>query len=454
MTDRARRALRVHLGANVDEGLATVRTAIWSANRASRVWFTLSHGILNEIYYPRVDNACTRDLGFIVTDGESYFSEEKRDAHSEISQVQPGIPAYRLHNTPADGRYRIEKEILTDRWRDVVLQRVRFVPLQGTLADFHLYVLLALHLANAGAGNTAWVGDYKGSPMLFAERQHYALALVSSTTDEKQLPRPPARRSIAARPRAATRHVIVRPVPPFRLDLTVWALRRRARNAIDRWDDGTYRRAIVLAGLTTELSVRQLGSPDAPRLVVTTTPSPRTAADRRRLRSVIDRLLGTAVNLDEWYRMAAHDQRLGVLAERFRGLKPHDSRRCSKHSSMRSRASTVARGGTRTPESTRWDIRRAVRHDPRWSQHLSVCPRHPEASSIAVSRHRFQPSEGPGARRACRRCRTRRCRSGRAGWPARRRCPCAPARIAGRRPMDRRVRPASRLRPAARVAWR
>jgi glucoamylase len=133
-----------------------------AVSRDSRVWFTLSHGILNEIYYPRVDHACTRDFGFIVTDGHTYFSEEKRDARSETSQVAPGIPAYRIHNTSADGRYRIEKEILTDPWRDVVLQRVRFVPLQGTLADFHLYGLLAPHLANAGAGNTAWVGDYKG----------------------------------------------------------------------------------------------------------------------------------------------------------------------------------------------------------------------------------------------------------------------------------------------------
>ena len=33
---------------------------------ASRVWFTLSHGILNEIYFPQVDTACTRDLvGFL-----------------------------------------------------------------------------------------------------------------------------------------------------------------------------------------------------------------------------------------------------------------------------------------------------------------------------------------------------------------------------------------------------
>jgi glucoamylase len=145
------------------------------------VWFTLSHGILNEIYYPRVDHACIRDLGFIVTDGDAYFSEEKRDARSETVQVAPGIPAYCLHNTAADGRYRIEKEILTDPWRDVVTQRVRFVPLAGQLADFRLYVLLAPHLANRGGGNTAWLGDYKGTPMLFAAREHDALALASST---------------------------------------------------------------------------------------------------------------------------------------------------------------------------------------------------------------------------------------------------------------------------------
>src|SRR6185436_490957 len=91
-----------------------------------------------------------------------------------------GILAYRIRNTAIDGRYRIEKEVLTDPWRDVVLQRVRFVPLQGTLADFRLYVLLAPHLANRGSGNTAWVGDYKGTPMLLAERDNFALALASS----------------------------------------------------------------------------------------------------------------------------------------------------------------------------------------------------------------------------------------------------------------------------------
>jgi hypothetical protein len=34
---------------------------------------------------------------------------------------------------------------------------------------------------------------------------------------------------------AARFTLIIRPVAPFRPDLTVWALRRRERNAIDRW---------------------------------------------------------------------------------------------------------------------------------------------------------------------------------------------------------------------------
>src|SRR5207244_1317297 len=114
---------------------------------------------------------------FIVTDGESFFSEEKRHARSQTLQVSPGVPAYRLRNTSLDDRYRIEKRIFADPRRDVVLQRVRFVPLQGTLADYHLYVLLAPHLANRGSGNTGWISEYKGWPMLFAERDGCAVAL-------------------------------------------------------------------------------------------------------------------------------------------------------------------------------------------------------------------------------------------------------------------------------------
>ena len=145
------------------------------------MWFTLSHGILNEIYYPRVDSACTRDLGLIVTDGATYFSEEKRHARSEVSLLAPGVPAFHVRNTAIDGRYRIEKDVLADPSSDVVLQRVRVSALIGTLADYCVYVLLAPHLNNRGAGNTAWSGDYKGVPLLFAQRGGHALALACSS---------------------------------------------------------------------------------------------------------------------------------------------------------------------------------------------------------------------------------------------------------------------------------
>lgn len=149
-------------------------------NSNSRVWFTLSHGILDEIYYPRPDQACTRDMGFLVTNGRDFFSEEKRNTRHEVIYPVEGVPAFRLVNVCEGGRYQIDKEVIADPARDAVLQRVRFSPQQGKLEDYHVYVLLAPHLANQGGGNTAWVGQHKGVTMLFAERDGAALALACS----------------------------------------------------------------------------------------------------------------------------------------------------------------------------------------------------------------------------------------------------------------------------------
>ncbi|HKD01965.1 MAG TPA: glucan 1,4-alpha-glucosidase [Terriglobales bacterium] len=154
-------------------------------NQHSKVWFTLSHGILNEIYYPRVDQACTRDQGLLITDGVDFFSEEKRDCKFDNLLLESGVPVYRLTNTCAGGQYRISKEVLTDPYRNVVLQKIRFEPLEGKLSDYHLYALLSPHLANCGFDNTAWVGDYKGVPMLMAERGNCALAFACSVPWKK-----------------------------------------------------------------------------------------------------------------------------------------------------------------------------------------------------------------------------------------------------------------------------
>lgn len=147
---------------------------------SSRVWFTVSHGILNEIYYPRVDQACVRDLELLVSDRREFFSEEKRHTRHYLKYIQQGAPAYRLVNECQQGRYRIEKEVFADPRRDVIIQSIRFMPMQGNLEDYDLYVLLAPHLANRGNGNDSWVGEHKGYPMLFAERDGNGLAMACS----------------------------------------------------------------------------------------------------------------------------------------------------------------------------------------------------------------------------------------------------------------------------------
>src|SRR6266699_333201 len=153
-----------------------------SAGTHSRVWFTISHGILDEVYFPFIDQPNTRDLGLLISDGLEFFSEEKRDANHAIAPIAPGVPGYWLTNTCKDGRSRIRKTIIAQPRRDVVLQAVRFEALIGSVKDYHLYALLAPHLEDHGAGNHGWSGMYKDPIMLFAQRGGTALALACSSS--------------------------------------------------------------------------------------------------------------------------------------------------------------------------------------------------------------------------------------------------------------------------------
>lgn len=148
----------------------------------SALWFTHSHGIVDEIYYPRVDQACTRDCGLIVTDGTQggFFSEEKRDTISEISRLADGVPLFIIRNRCRQGRFVIEKRIVADPMHDCLLQQIRLIPGDG-VTGLRLFVLLAPHLVNGGAHNTGWLGDYQGTPMLFATGDGTSLALACST---------------------------------------------------------------------------------------------------------------------------------------------------------------------------------------------------------------------------------------------------------------------------------
>ncbi len=113
------------------------------------------------------------------------------------------------------------------------------------------------------------------------------------------------------------------PVPPFRLDLTVWVLRRRRDNAVDRWDGRVYRRVLAEEGQPPfEIAVHQSGAADAPRLHVSLSGEAPNAAARRTAKAAIERLLGIRLDIGNFYRMAEGDELLHPLADRFCGFKP------------------------------------------------------------------------------------------------------------------------------------
>jgi len=114
----------------------------------------------------------------------------------------------------------------------------------------------------------------------------------------------------------------LKPASPFRLDLTVWTLRRRPGNIVDRWDGTTYRRVLWLPSGPAEEAVSQRGPPEAARLRVVVAGQPLLAAVRTGVTSALDRLLGLSIDLTEFHGFAARDVRLRSLVQRFRGMKP------------------------------------------------------------------------------------------------------------------------------------
>ena len=111
-------------------------------------------------------------------------------------------------------------------------------------------------------------------------------------------------------------------MPPFRLDLAVWVLRRRPESLIDRWDGRCYRRALALEGGPVAVAVTQTGPPETPRLRVTVEGERAGPGTRPAITAALERLLGLRIDLSEFEQLAARDVRLGPLTRRFRGMKP------------------------------------------------------------------------------------------------------------------------------------
>ncbi|SPE61437.1 Glucoamylase [Verrucomicrobia bacterium] len=149
-----------------------------ACHTSCRLWFTLSHGIINEIYFPHVDQPNTRDFQFLITDGESFCHEEKRDLDYLIGYSERDCVFYRLTSSERQGRYRLEKHVLTDPHRSVLLVHTKLEvldrPLRGKL---RLYALLSPHIARYGAANSGRCSDIGAARLIHAQRESVHLVV-------------------------------------------------------------------------------------------------------------------------------------------------------------------------------------------------------------------------------------------------------------------------------------
>ena len=119
---------------------------------------------------------------------------------------------------------------------------------------------------------------------------------------------------------APTASFDLQPVSPFRLDLTVWTLRRRPDNLFDRWDGTTYRRVLIADDAPFEIAVTQLEESKSLRVAVTGTKL--TSSIKAHVTAALERLLGINIDLQKFYSLSKQDAWLKPLADQFQGMKP------------------------------------------------------------------------------------------------------------------------------------
>ena len=147
---------------------------------SSRVWFTLSHGTLNEIYYPTIDRPQTRDMELLFSDGESFVHEEKRDFEYDFHYIDDDALAVRVVASDLNGRYTVTKEFISDPHHPVVLMNVKVAGDEEIVSKLRCYALLAPHLDGGGAGNSARSLNVAGRRSVLAWRNDMALAFGAS----------------------------------------------------------------------------------------------------------------------------------------------------------------------------------------------------------------------------------------------------------------------------------
>ncbi|WP_445632558.1 glycoside hydrolase family 15 protein [Nostoc sp. DSM 114161] len=144
---------------------------------SSQVWFTIWNGVVTEIYHPTVDRPQIRDLQYLISDGKSFFHEEKRHLRSQVEPLWTHGLGYRITNSDPQGRYATIKEVIADPHLSCILQHTKITGEREFIDQLHLYALCAPHLEVGGRDNNGYTLEVAGHHVLVAEKAGTWLAI-------------------------------------------------------------------------------------------------------------------------------------------------------------------------------------------------------------------------------------------------------------------------------------
>ncbi len=117
-------------------------------------------------------------------------------------------------------------------------------------------------------------------------------------------------------------HFEITPTSPYDFDLTVGSMTYfQSRHAADVFEDGALKRVVALDGRLALVSVRSVGSVDAPRLAVELSGGGLTSTDADEAQRLVRRMLATDDDIGAFYAMARADKRLAPLVNYMYGLR-------------------------------------------------------------------------------------------------------------------------------------
>jgi glucoamylase len=147
---------------------------------SSSIWFTVSDGVISEVYYPTLDRPQIRDLQYMVTDGATFFHDTHRNLKTSIEYLGEHGLGVRIINRDPEDRYRLEIEAITDPHQACVLLHTVVEGDPDFIRKLHLYVLLAPHLDVGGWGNSGNVTRVAGREFLTAHKNGTWLAMAAT----------------------------------------------------------------------------------------------------------------------------------------------------------------------------------------------------------------------------------------------------------------------------------